>query len=96
MGAVQLPLAVRYLFKIRRSPADLGHQAKYWYMFLAGNIPFSLYFFRNARLEIKENCRLEQEYLDDLSRQGPTSEVSGMEATVLAMEREPLQRRRVT
>ena len=93
-GAVQVPLAMRNLFKIKRNPQQLGHQKKYWYMFLAGNLPVTLYFARNARLEMRENRRLEQEYLRDLSRQD-SQDMYGIEATVLSMEREPVRRRRV-
>ena len=57
--SVQVPLAMRQIFKIRRNKATMGHLEKYWFLFVALNLPVTLYFARYARIEIKINRKLE-------------------------------------
>jgi len=88
---VQTPLAMRQIFKIRRSKVGL-EAVNYWYLFVGANLPVTLYFCKNSRLEIKNNRRLEQEYLDWVQRTGQ-SEMSGLEAAMVAMEGPKKKRR---
>ena len=92
LGAVQLPIAMRQLFKIRRNPAAGSPMT--WYLFVGANIPVTLYFFARARTEMKENRKMETEYVEMMQRTGQT-EMSGFEAAMIAMEGDPRKRRMV-
>lgn len=63
-------------------------------MFLAGNLPFTLYFAKNARQEIKANRQLEQLYLLSVEKYG-SDEITGLDAAMMAMRGNDSKTRRV-
>ena len=61
---VQAPLALRNIFMLKRKGVRSGAEVLKWYFFAGANLPLTLYFARNARLELRENRRKEQEYIE--------------------------------
>jgi len=91
---VSCPLAMRQMFKIRKNRPALGHQEKFCYLFLLANMPLLFYFVKNARAEIRENHKIEQDYLDAMRRQGQSdTSMNTIESALYSLDQDPRHRR---
>lgn len=83
---IQMPIAIRKVFMLKRSRIASGNEAYIWYMFVGMNIPVTLYFAKNARLEMKENTRKEQVYVDAMSEMDEDSVLGSFESAMMAFD----------